>query len=336
VRAAVVHVEVDTQPGGSLLVRWELSGGAAAVDVASGPTPDHLDHAHETTVPAGRTSTELPGTDGGRRFVSVAPHDGGSAVVAADRRVPFECITNFRDLGGYRSRAGGRTRWGLVFRAEALHGLSSADMDLYAQLGMRTVYDLRSEMEREANPGPFPSTWVEVMGRPRDGDPAQALAERLTLDDGERLLGDLYSGLIDHSARQIGELLTGLTGEFGLPAVFHCHAGKDRTGVVAALLLESLGVDRGTVLDDYELTSRYRSRAQQDPTFRRLVEQFAMSPEAAAGVLNTPRWAMEEALAHLDREHGGIDRYLTGPAGMHAADVAHLRARLLEPAAPVA
>jgi protein-tyrosine phosphatase len=111
--------------------------------------------------------------------------------------------------------------------------------------------------------------------------------------------------------------------------VFHCHAGKDRTGVVAALLLEALGVDREAVLDDYELTSRYRSRAQQDPTFRRLVEQFAMAPAAAAGVLNTPRWAMEEALDHLDREHGGIDQYLTGPAKMRPSDVEALRTRLL-------
>jgi protein-tyrosine phosphatase len=194
---------------------------------------------------------------------------------------------------------------------------------------MRTVYDLRSEMEREASPGPFPSQWVEVVGRPRDTDAAAPLAGRLTLDDGERVLGELYTGLIDHSATRIGGLLTGLIEDGALPAVFHCHAGKDRTGVVAALLLEALGVDRGTVLDDYELTSRYRSRAQQDPTFQRLVEQFAMTPEAAAGVLKTPRWAMQQALDHVDREYGGIDRYLTEHAGMRAGDVGALRVRLL-------
>jgi len=313
-------------------VRWELDGGDASVDVATGLTPDHVDHAHETTVPAGQTSVVVPGRGGGRLFVSVAPHDGGSAVVAADRRVPFEGITNFRDLGGYRTRSGERTRWGLVFRAEALHGLAPGDMALYARLGMRTTYDLRSEMERQAHPGPFPSRWVEVVGRPRDADVAQPLAGRVTLDDGERVLGDLYVGLIEHSATKIGGLLSELTTDGALPAVFHCHAGKDRTGVVAALLLSALGVDRETVLEDYELTSRYRSRAQQDPTFRRLVEEYAITPEAAAGVLNTPRWAMEQALDHLDRQYGGIDRYLTGPAGMGTRDVEGLRRRLLAPA----
>jgi protein-tyrosine phosphatase len=332
VGTAVVHVEVDTQPGGSLHVRWELDGGPAPVDVATGPTPERLDHAHETTVPAGQTTVELRGRGRGRRFVSVAPHGGGPAVIAADRRVPFEGITNFRDLGGYRARAGGRVRWGLLFRAEALHGLTEGDRELYEHLGMRTVYDLRSEMEREAHPGPFPSRWLEVIGRPRDSDAPSPLAggaTGMTVEDGERILEGLYAGLVEHSAQKIGELLTGLTEEEGLPAVFHCHAGKDRTGVVAALLLEALGVDRQTVLDDYELTARYRFRSQQEPTFQRLIEQFAMSPEAAAGVLNTPRWAMAAALDKVDRAYGGIDPYLTGPAGMRAADVATLRARLL-------
>jgi len=329
VETAVVHVEVDTQPDGSLAVHWELDGGEVAVDVASGPTPDHVDHEHETTVAAGHHDVVLAARGGGRQFVSVAPHGGGSAVVAADRRVPFEGITNFRDLGGYRTSSGARTRWGVVFRAEGLHGLSEADPELYHQLGMRAVYDLRSDMERRARPGPFPSHWVEVMGRPRNSDVTGPLAGRVTLDDGEQVLGDLYIGLIEHSATQIGGLLTGLTDGDALPAVFHCHAGNDRTGVVAALLLEALGVPRATVLDDYELTSRYRSRAQQDPTFRRLVQEYALTPEAAAGVLNTPRWAMENALRAVDERHGGIERYLTGPAGMRPSDVDALRERLL-------
>jgi protein-tyrosine phosphatase len=328
VEAAVVHVEVETQPDGSLAVRWDLDGGDVAVDIASGPTPDHVDHEHETTVPPGRRDAVLRGR-AGRVFVSVAPHGGGSAVVAADRRVPFEGVTNFRDLGGYRTRSGARTRWGVAFRAEALHGLSDADRELYRQLGMRTVYDLRSDMERQARPGPFPSEWVEVVGRPPDRDVASPLAGRVTTDDGEQVLGDLYTGLIEHSATKIGGLLTGMTVEGALPAVFHCHAGKDRTGVVAALLLEALGVPRETVLDDYELTSRYRSRAQQDPTYRRLIAEYALTPEAAAGVLNTPRWAMDTALRTLDERYGGIERYLTGAAAMRAADVEALRGLLL-------
>jgi protein-tyrosine phosphatase len=139
----------------------------------------------------------------------------------------------------------------------------------------------------------------------------------------------MYKGLIDHAATQIGQLFTGLTQDEGLPAVFHCHAGKDRTGVVAAVLLEALGVDRHDILDDYELTARYRLRSQQESTYERLL-QAGLSPEAASGVLTTPRWVMEEALAHLDRKYCGVEEYLTGPAGMRKEDLDTLRAHLLD------
>ena len=118
-----------------------------------------------------------------------------------------------------------------------------------------------------------------------------------------------------------------------MPAVFHCHAGKDRTGLVAALLLEALEVDRESILDDYELTARYRLRAQQDQTFERLVN-LGLAPEAAAGVLTTPRWAMASALEHLDREYASIEGYLTGPAAMTLPDLQRLADALLTPGIP--
>jgi protein-tyrosine phosphatase len=111
--------------------------------------------------------------------------------------------------------------------------------------------------------------------------------------------------------------------------VFHCHAGKDRTGVVAALLLEALGVDREHVLDDYVLTATYRLREHQDRSFERLLES-GMVAEAAAGVLGAPRWAMEEALQQLDDQFGGIEAYLLGPAGLDTDTLGRLRAQLVQ------
>jgi protein-tyrosine phosphatase len=326
----VARVEVDTQPDGRALVRWELEGPPVAVDVAAGSTPEAIDHAHVATVPAGQTSLLVTARGGGRLFVSVAPHGTGPAVVAADRRVPFEGIQNFRDLGGYRTRSGGVVRWGLVFRADALHGLSASDLALYGELGLTTVYDLRRDLEREQLPNPVPSRPLTILSEPVGGQSVAVAtaAERLTADDGERVLLELYLGLIDHAAVQIGELFTGLAAPDGLPAVFHCHAGKDRTGITAALLLEALGVERDTVLDDYELTARYRRREHQDTSFQRLVEA-GMTPEAAAGVLSAPRWAMDQALADLDRRHGGVEPYLTGPAAVTPATLHALRARLI-------
>jgi protein-tyrosine phosphatase len=141
----------------------------------------------------------------------------------------------------------------------------------------------------------------------------------------------LYVGLIEHAAGQIGELYIALSQDDGLPAVFHCHAGKDRTGIVAALLLEALGVEREIVLDDYELTARYRLRTHQESSYRSLLES-GLSPEAAAGILTTPRWAMQQALDDLDRRHGGVEPYLLGPAAMRRNDLRALQEKLLRTA----
>jgi protein-tyrosine phosphatase len=328
--SVVTYVEVETQPDGELLVRWELEGEPVAVDVALGRTADHLDHRHETTVPAGQNILRLPGDKSGRLFVSVAPRGGGSHVMAADRRVPFEGVTNFRDLGGYRTRSGTRTRWGLVFRADSLHGLSPGDHALYDRLGIGAIYDLRGEVERYERPNPVASRPLTILGRSADSDPP-ALPSGTTQAEGERILRDLYVGILDHSAAQIGELFTLLSDKNGLPAVFHCHAGKDRTGIVAALLLATLNVERDKILDDYELTARYRQRIHQESSYQRLIES-GLSPEAAAGVLTTPRWAMQHALEELDRRYGGIAGYLQGPVGMHPDRLRSLRQRLLEPA----
>jgi protein-tyrosine phosphatase len=328
VATVVAHVEVDAQPDGELLARWEFEGEPVAVDVATGFSADSVDHQHQRTVPPDQTSLRLSGHAGRRQFVSVAPHGGGPAVVAADRRVPFEGATNFRDLGGYRTRSGTRIRWGQVFRADALHGFSSEDLALYDRLGLRAVYDLRGELERNERPNPVPSRQLTVIGRPANTEAASPPPSAVTAADGEQLLHERYVGLIEHAAVQIGELYVALSEDDALPAVFHCHAGKDRTGVVAALLLDALGVERETILDDYELTARYRLRTHQESSYHRLVES-GMSPEAAAAVLTTPRWAMQQALEDLDRRYGGVAEYLQGPAGMDPNNLRALRRRLV-------
>jgi protein-tyrosine phosphatase len=325
---AVVHVEIDhAGSNDALTVRWEFEGAPVAVDVAVGTTPDVVDHERQATVAAGQTSVQVPRRSGVRQFVSVMSEGGGPAVVAAERRIPFEAVTNFRDLGGYRTRSGQRVRWGRVFRSDALHGMTEADLATYNDLGLRAVYDLRGEVEVAEQPNPMPSRSLPILTRPA-GDGTPTGFEGTTTDDGERVLAAIYIGSIDHSAVRIGELFSALTEPDGLPAVFHCHAGKDRTGLVSALLLEALGVPRETILDDYELTARYRIRAQRDQTFERLVT-LGLAPEAAAGVLTAPRWAMGAALEYLDREHQSIESYLTGPAAMTPTNLRRLKGELL-------
>ena len=113
----------------------------------------------------------------------------------------------------------------------------------------------------------------------------------------------------------------------GLPAVFHCANGKDRTGLSAALLLELLGVPRDDILDDYELSGRYLD-GTLEPAISRLVAT-GMGPDAAAVAMGTPRAVMAATLGELDTTYGGITRYLADRAGVALRDLASLRELLL-------
>ncbi|MGH8983790.1 MAG: tyrosine-protein phosphatase [Acidimicrobiia bacterium] len=319
---AVTNVLVESDGEGCLVVRWELQGDGA-VDIAVGPTPEGIDHAHTMCAPAGERSARLTDLAPGRHYVSVAPHEGGSAVVAAERRLPFEGVTNFRDLGGYPTSSGGRTRWGHVFRADALHHLTPSDLDAFERLGLRVVYDLRTDDEREREPNPMHSRHVSLLSRRAAGETPDWSGFQQTVD-GERWLHERYLDMLATAGPFFGRLLAGLAGPDGVPAVFHCAAGKDRTGLAAALLLTWLDVDRDAVLDDYELTGECWTIDDDRSTLERLVAT-GMSAVAAASTLGSPRWVMAETLAVLDDEYGGVEAYLRGPARMEQATLDQLR-----------
>jgi protein tyrosine/serine phosphatase len=251
--------------------------------------------------------------------------------VLDSRRIPFTGPLNFRDIGGYRGLDGRLVRWRLVYRADGLHRLTDADLVTYSELGIATVYDLRSGAERLDRPDPMPSVHIHV----------EAHVPRREFEDGSLLqtavqaedrLRDVYLAMLRTGGPLFGELLAGIAQPARLPAVLHCAGGKDRTGVAVALLLDLLGVDRPTILDDYELTNESVTPARR----LEIVELFTaagISHEAALALLGAPRWAMVEALEWLQSQYGGAEAYLSQAGGLSRQVIAALRANLLEPAA---
>lgn len=243
------------------------------------------------------------------------------------QRLPFEGVVNFRDLGGYPSLLGGTVRFGRVYRSDRLDRMTPADHDLYASLGIRTIYDLRRDEERSVAPDPFPNVHVCIISRlVANGHPK--LGEEPRESEGADLLRLLYRGMLDHAGPDIGSVLRGIADPETSPVLFHCTAGKDRTGVIAALVLEWLGVARELVLDDFELTNAYRHEAVQRDSYERLIAE-GVAPEAAAGLLSAPRWAMAETLAELDADFGGIEAFLRTRAGLDDDVLTALRTQLL-------
>jgi protein-tyrosine phosphatase len=174
-------------------------------------------------------------------------HDAPGGI--EQRWVPFEGVVNCRDLGGYLTASGGRTHWRRIFRSDALHRLTADDLVTYERLGIRTVFDLRTDAERERDPDPMACRAIplESQVRREEFDDGSFLK---TARDAERRLRDVYLDVLASAGPLFGELYSHLTTPGGLPALFHCAGGKDRTGLTAALLLSWLGVDRRTVLDD--------------------------------------------------------------------------------------
>jgi protein-tyrosine phosphatase len=244
-----------------------------------------------------------------------------------DRRVVLEGSYNFRDIGGYEGAGGRRVRWGRVFRADHPGELSDADVELVRSLGLRTVCDLRRPVEQSSMPSRLVAVpGVVVHDLPIGGTAAERYAYTQRMLDGE-IRSFSVDDVIDVYARLLGDFPGALTTAVGLaahgdglPMLVHCTAGKDRTGLVIAAILQLLGVPDDVIADDYELSEAGHHAGRVQQLLGRL---------EAVGVR---REVMLGTLAIVRERWGGFAGYLceVGGAGEDLAE--RLQAQLLEPA----
>lgn len=144
----------------------------------------------------------------------------------------------------------------------------------------------------------------------------------------------VYLDMGEQDALVLGRVLTGLAAPDGVPAVIHCTAGKDRTGLASALLLSVVGVDDATVLDDYTLSRVYFSESRMARLMPKLT-RLGLDEERYRAVFGAPRHAMAATLDKLRESYGSVEDYLVGRAGVTPGTIEALRARLVAPAAQV-
>jgi len=253
-----------------------------------------------------------------------------------ERLVSFDACFNFRDLGGYPTTDGRRVRWGRLYRSDTLHRLTDADIAAFCSLGLRTAIDLRTWTELEdhgslCEEGRQTLAWHHVplfdgvmRLQPRSADElamTPVIASE-PVQPGESYLHMLGDGL---GITQAFDLLTNAD---SLPAVFHCTSGKDRTGMLAAMVLDVLGVDDDVIADDYVLTNETRERANvwigtHEPLFAAFLAQIPpdrrrTQPETILGFLDGIR-----------ASHGSVEKMLLG-RNISAQSLDAFRANLLE------
>ena len=232
---------------------------------------------------------------------------------------------NFRDLGGYRTADGRMVAWRTLFRADGLNKLTDADVAQLGELGLATVIDLRTLDEAEQR-GSFPVDRVPVtyLGLPlTDVLPA---TEELPDWKEAAYVAARYGAMVSEGGPMLTSAIQALATGDALPAVMHCSAGNDRTGVLSALILAFLGVPDETIVADYTLSAAAMGRLLE-----RLKAEYPEAQDAvekyAPAILHVVPETMEQFLADLRLQYGTYDA-LAGSLGVTDA-VTTLRSTVL-------
>ena len=257
------------------------------------------------------------------------------------RQLALEGGRNFRDLGGYPTQDGRRVRWRRLYRSGVLAYLTQADQEHLDALGIRVVCDFRNEKERSHESMRWTRGDLEVLSW--DYDPQLVSlrgilgSEKLTPVTGRLAMIRLYRALPEFLAAPYSGLFARLAAG-DLPLVFACAAGKDRTGLAAALVLETLGVARDVVLEDFRLTDQAvdleRVLVQRPDRGIGLdtdhIDLAATSRDARAPLLAADPEYLEAALDEIEATHGSVEGYLRDRLGISERSVAQMRTHLLE------
>jgi protein-tyrosine phosphatase len=229
------------------------------------------------------------------------------------RSLQLSGATNFRDLGGYAGQGGRTVRWRQLFRSDHLADLTTEDLLTIERLGVARVFDFRGKTERLAQACVIPGAVVHSLAI----EPTVVQGLKILIDAGQLVTVDNAVGLMQQTYRdfvldnspRFAEFFGHLLAD-DAPLVFHCTAGKDRTGFAAALLLEALGVPRAVILQDYLLTNDFYQMPTANPVGL---------PQEVLNVL----WRvqvnfLDAAFEAVDADFGSVPRYLKEALGLDA------------------
>lgn len=240
-----------------------------------------------------------------------------------ERRIDLEGCVNFRDLGGYPTADGRCLRWRTLFRSDALHALSPADVRQLTEIGLSDVVDLRSSFElANEGRGPLEREPIAFHHTPLfDGDPKAGNSSA----PANLSLGDRYLGLMLVGQKKIANVVRILAAARG-GAVYHCAAGKDRTGVISAVLLGALGVPDDLIVADYALSAeRIDAIIARVMSMKGYEDALRHMPE---DTLHARPETMEKVVAEVGARYGSMEGYLRD-AGVDDSVLERLRAKCL-------
>lgn len=266
----------------------------------------------------------------------IIQHSDGTNTVVGERTIPLEGCFNFRDLGGYVNTAGKTVRWGKLYRSSLLTNITEKDKDTLEKLGVSWICDLRSTSEIAAKPTPalanIKNRHIPIGTAKNESTESQ----KIDIPDDHRvyepLMGESYRVFVQ-SKDGFREIFNDIIEKEEVPFLFHCTAGKDRTGVLGALLLKLLDVPENIILADYELTNQYADDILGE--MQGLVNAFSTS-EKKIDLENFRPMAearpayLEIAFDEMQKEYGSVDAYLEKGIGITPTEKAKFQTMMLE------
>lgn len=283
----------------------------------TGPSVDSIDFSTPLAQGEGSETIQLPSPD--KKYYQLVT-DKGKAILS-ERQLPMAGGYNFRDLGGIKNKDGRFSKWGKIFRSDDLHNLTTADLDYLAGIPITSVVDFRGKNEIEAAPDKLPRSTRNSY--PLSIDPGNVMS----------LIGltDLNATQMDSIMMQMNTLFVTdstfvdkyriffrlLQDEQEVPLLFHCSAGKDRTGMGAALILYALGVDETTIMQDYLASNIYLGN--------KYAKELERNPELKS-VLTVKREFLQAGIDRIKQDHGSVENFLEN---ILKVDLAKFRERYL-------
>lgn len=216
--------------------------------------------------------------------------------------LPIEGAYNVRDIGNYKTQDGRLTKEGVFFRSDNTAGYTQNDIRFFNEKGLTLVVDLRSADET----GRQPSVFADIPGIHYENiQLIDGIHSQFTRDNIPTTMGQLYIQFLETSKQQIGKMFRLFASNTG-PALYHCTAGKDRTGVTTMLLLSLAGVSDSIIIEDYAATETFTSHIIE----KQKAQLASLGLDVPDFMLHADPQNMEEALAHMRKTYGSAEKYL--------------------------
>lgn len=272
----------------------------------SGPSVDEIDFTQPVAQGIDSGTFPLDITNASPSYFEIVTQKG--TAIAGNRHLPMTGGYNFRDMGGYENAEGKHVKWGKIFRSDDLHNLTDADLEYLAAIPLTSIVDFRSQEEVKAaadrNPSSVKTNYPYSINPGNLLDTAKLDLNNITTEQADQFMMDMNVLLVTDSVcvNRYKEFFALLQNDKDVPLMFHCSAGKDRTGMAAALFLSALGVDEQTIMKDYlasniYLANKYDSLKSENPALKSM---FEVKPQF-----------LQAGLDRIKKDHGSVENYLT-------------------------